>query len=110
MQRVWLIAQCASEFHLSPLAVACELDSDPEHTMLECLSFLRYAEAKAGLESKSEETRKAWEKHYLAPIWSLNTFMPYHERTHPTPVEHGCKMCHQKTTHPTPVEWCEDCG
>lgn len=47
MRRLWLVACVAREFGQSPLAVARELDDDPERTGIECLKLLRYAEAKS---------------------------------------------------------------
>ena len=61
--------------------MARELDEDPERLILQCLEFLAYAQAKAGLESKDEGTRKACRK--ANPVmferWLRNEYDLKHE-------------------------------
>lgn len=57
---MWLIAQVARTFGISPIQAREELDSDAEELLLKLLPFYSYAEAHAVYRRAKKEELDAW--------------------------------------------------
>lgn len=60
MGRLWLIAQVARTFGISPIQARDELDDDAEGLLLKVLPFHVYAEAHAVYRRANKDELKAW--------------------------------------------------
>lgn len=88
------MAVVAEAFHVLPTAVARDLDNDPGQLSLECLSFIRYAEAKAAYDkSKKKEDLESWGRSSVMEQVMANTHELAHDRTHPNADVKGCAGC-----------------
>jgi hypothetical protein len=88
------VAAIAEAFHVLPSVVERDLYDDPEQLSLECLSFLRYAEAKAAFDrSKDSKDLDAWSKSSVMEEVKANALGLAHDRTHPNADVNGCAGC-----------------
>lgn len=88
------MAVIAEAFHVLPTAVERDLYDDPEQLSLQCLSFIRYAEAKAAYDrSKDSKDLESWRKSNVMEQVMANTHELAHDRTHPNADVKGCAGC-----------------
>jgi len=72
---VWTVALIAKEFGVLPSLVVRDLEEDPEGSAIECLGFLRYAQAKSAFdEAKSEKDLKPWKDSRMMDFVTKHTF------------------------------------
>lgn len=90
-----MVAVAAERFHVSPYAMARELDDDPEQLAFVAMQLLGYAEAKSAWDHAKDKTKldEVWGDSKAMRQVEANVFAKAHERMVHPEFDKECAVC-----------------